>query len=111
MTRDTEIQMLSLVLSFLEDRAEDGDEWAECPGSSADVLWLTQGQVHGNTSVHPIFDADNAFWAVISLNLVWNKLNLIGAVCMASSSLTPKWMLNRFVSFPPQECFITWLRL
>lgn len=43
-----------------------------------------QGQVHGNTSVHPIFDADSTFWAVISLNLVWNKLNLIGAVCMAS---------------------------
>lgn len=53
MTGDTEIRVLSLILSFLEDRAEDGDGWAEYPGFSADVLWLTQGQVHGNTSVHP----------------------------------------------------------
>lgn len=84
MTRDTEIQVLSLVLSFLEDRAEDGHDWAEYSGFSADVLWLAQGQVHRNTSVHPIFDAGNTFWAVINLNFVQNKLNLIGAICMAS---------------------------
>lgn len=57
MTRDTEIQVLSLVLSFVEDRAEDGHDWPEYPGFSADVLWLTQGQVHGNISVHSILDA------------------------------------------------------
>lgn len=84
MTRDTEIQVLSLVLSFLGDRAEDGDDWAEYSVFSAEVLWLTQGQVHGNTSVHPIFDADNTCWAVISLNIVRNKLNLMGVVCTAS---------------------------
>lgn len=38
MIRDTEIQVLSPVLSFLEDRAEDGDDWAEYPGFSADPV-------------------------------------------------------------------------
>lgn len=28
---------------------------------------LTQGQVHGYTSAHPVFSAANTFWAVLSL--------------------------------------------
>lgn len=94
MIRDTEIQVLSPVLSFLEDRAEDGDDWAEYPGFSADPVANT-----GTSAWKTICPAHFLMlitYSGLSLNFVRDKLDLIGAVCMASYSRTQKWMLNLF---------------
>lgn len=63
MIRDTEIQVLSPVLSFLEDRAEDGDDWAEYPGFSADPVANTGTSAWKTICPAHFFDADNIFWA------------------------------------------------